>query len=231
MEKHCLAMTAEPIPTPDARVVAEAISDRSAAGIAGALHRMISSARLVPGSRLPTVRELAAELGTSPATVAEAWRPPTAAGALVARDRAPTRYDRLASPEPESLTLDLSTGVPDPSLLPDLGPALARVAHRAATTSYLDDPVLPELHALLRSDWPYPVEAITVVDGALDGLDRVTRRLVRLGDHVAVENPGFPPVLDMLERLGAVPVPVALDARGARPDSLAEALEASPVAF
>jgi DNA-binding transcriptional MocR family regulator len=234
-------MTAEPIAPPDARQVADAILDRSAAGIAGALHRMISTGRLVAGSRLPTVRELAAELGTSPATVAEAWRALAAAGAIVARgragtfvnprDRAPTRYDQLAAPEPESLALDLSTGVPDPSLLPDLGPALARVAHRAATTSYLDDPVLPELHALLRTNWPYPVEAITVVDGALDGLDRVTRRWVRLGDHVAVENPGFPPVLDMLERLGAVPVPVALDSRGARPDSLAEALESAPVAF
>ena len=54
--------------------------------------------------------------------------------------------------------------MPDPALLPDLGPALARVAHRAATTSYLDEPVLPELAELLRADWPYPAEAITVVD-------------------------------------------------------------------
>src|SRR5689334_17044471 len=109
-------MTAEPIAPPDARQVADAILDRSAAGIAGALHRMISTGRLVAGSRLPTVRELAAELGTSPATVAEAWRALAAAGAIVARgragtfvsprDRAPTRYDQLAAPEPESLALD-----------------------------------------------------------------------------------------------------------------------------
>ena len=62
--------------------------------------------------------------------------------------------------------------------------------------------MLPELAELLRADWPYPAEAITVVDGALDGIDRVARQLVRLGDHVAVENPSFPPFLDMLERLG-----------------------------
>jgi DNA-binding transcriptional MocR family regulator len=108
---------------------------------------------------------------------------------------------------------------------------LARVAGRAATTSYLDEPVLPELAALLRADWPYRVDEITVVDGALDAIDRVARLLVRHGDHVAVEDPGFPPVLDMMERLGAVVVPLALDERGARPDALATALAHEPVAL
>jgi DNA-binding transcriptional MocR family regulator len=235
------AMSSQPAVAVEIATVAAAITDRSAAGIAAGLSRLISSGRVEVGARLPTVRELAAELGTSPATVAEAWRALTATGAIVARGRAGTfvsprdqahnRYHRLAASAGAPLALDLSTGVPDPALLPDLGPALARVAHRAATTSYLDEPVLPELGALLRADWPYPVEAITVVDGALDGIDRVARQLVRLGDHVAVENPGFPPVLDMLERLGAVVVPVSLDARGARPDSLAEVLEARPVAL
>jgi DNA-binding transcriptional MocR family regulator len=228
-------------PAVAASAVAAAITDRSAAGIAGGLSRLISSGRIGAGDRLPTVRDLAAELGTSPATVAEAWRALTATGRIVARgragtfvstrDRAPTRYDRLAASIGAPLTLDLSTGVPDPVLLPDLRPALARVASRAATSSYLDEPVLPELAALLRADWPYPVEALTVVDGALDGIDRVARLLVRHGDHVAVENPSFPPVLDMLERLGAVVVPVSMDERGPRPDALAAALEDEPVAF
>ena len=232
-------MTAEPVAAQSTGMVADAITDRSAAGIAAGLNRLITSGRLTAGVRLPTVRSLAAELGTSPATVAEAWRALTAAGVIVARgragtfvsprQRAPARYDRLAAAVP--LELDLSTGVPDPTLLPDLGPALARVAHRAATSSYLDDPVLPELHALLRADWPFAAEAITVVDGALDGIDRVLRQLLRLGDHVAVENPGFPPVLDMLDRIGAIAVPVELDASGARADSLAAALELAPVAF
>ena len=234
-------MSSQPTVAVEVGAVAAAITDRSAAGIAGGLNRLISSGRIASGHRLPTVRELAAELGTSPATVAEAWRALTATGAIVARGRAgtfvsprerpPTRYDRLAASVGAPLTLDLSTGVPDPVLLPDLGPALTRVAHRAATTSYLDEPVLPEFGALLRADWPYPVEAITVVDGALDGIDRVARQLVRLGDHVAVENPGFPPLLDMLERLGAVVLPVDLDARGPRPDALATVLAAEPVVF
>jgi DNA-binding transcriptional MocR family regulator len=227
-------------PAVEVGTVVAAIPDRSAAGIARGLSRLISSGRLAAGERLPTVRELAAELGTSPATVAEAWRALAANGAIVARgragtfvnprDRAPTRYDRLAATLGGPPSLDLSTGVPDPALLPDLRPALARVAGRASTTSYLDEPVLPELAALLRADWPYPVESITVVDGALDAIDRVARLLVRHGDSVAVEDPGFPPVLDMMERLGAVVVPLAMDERGVRPDALARALADEPVA-
>jgi DNA-binding transcriptional MocR family regulator len=218
---------------------AAGIGDRSASGIAGALHRLINKGSIAPGDRLPTVRELASALGTSPATVAEAWRALAATGAIVARGRAGTfvtdrarwasRYNQMTSPSAGGT--ELSTGVPDPALLPDLGPALARVAHRAATTSYVDEPVLPELSAWLRSSWPYAVPALTVVDGALDAIDRVLRLTVRLGDHVAVEHPTFPPFLDMLETLGAVVVPVDVDADGPRPASLAAALRQEPVAF
>lgn len=219
--------------------LADAIADRSASGIAAALHRLINRGSLAPGDRLPTVRSLAAELGTSPATVAEAWRGLAAAGAIVARGRAGTfvsdqarwasRFARMTSAS--AAGTELSTGVPDASLLPDLGPALTRVAHRAAATSYVDEPVLPDLAAWLRASWPYDVPALTVVDGALDGVDRVLRSVVRLGDHVAVEHPAFPPFLDMLEALGAVVVPVDLDAAGPRPGSLSDALAHDPVAF
>ncbi|MDT4894830.1 MAG: hypothetical protein QOE97_3865 [Pseudonocardiales bacterium] len=217
-----------------------AIGDRSATGIAAALNRLISTGRLVPGDRLPTVRVLAAALGTSPATVAEAWRALNAAGAIVPRGRAGTfvsvpansarRYHQMAAAGPEALALDLSTGVPDPDLLPELAPAAMHVASRAVTTNYIDAPVLPELEERLLATWPYPVPALTVVDGALDAIDRLLRQVVRLGDHVVVEQPCFPPFLDMLERLGAVVVPVDVDRSGLSPSGLADALCAEPVA-
>ena len=62
---------------------------------------------------------------------------------------------------------------------------------------------------------------ITVVDGALDAIARTLEQLVRFGDRVVVENPGFPPFLDLLDVLGAVAVPVALDEQGMLPDALA----------
>ena len=40
--------------------------------------------------------------------------------------------------------------------------------------TYVDSPVLPELHELLMRRWPFEPEAITVVDGAMDALDRIT---------------------------------------------------------
>ncbi|MFI7585830.1 aminotransferase class I/II-fold pyridoxal phosphate-dependent enzyme [Spongisporangium articulatum] len=228
-----------------AAALAATIPDRSAAGIAATVNRLISTGRLGHGERLPTVRDLAAALGTSPATVAEAWRALKQAGAIVPRGRAgsfvdtPTRwmsrYREMPAAPRAQLTLDLSTGVPDPALLPDVGPALGRVSRRATTSNYLDPAVLPPLEARLRADWPYDVQALTVVDGALDGLERVLRLTVRLGDHVLVEHPAFPPLLDLLDGLGAVVVPVELDARGPRPSSLTERLAqlrpARPVAM
>ena len=47
----------------------------------------IGSGRLAPGDRLPPVRELAAELGLAPNTVAKAYRGLEAAGFLIGRGR------------------------------------------------------------------------------------------------------------------------------------------------
>ena len=127
--------------------------------------------------------------------------------------------------------LDLSTGTPDPRLLPELGPALARVSSQSLTSSYLDDAVLPELEDALRARWPFPPDSITVVDGAMDALDRVAQLVVDLGDRVVVEHPTFPPLLDLLEQLGADVIGVPLDSEGMVIEALAEALGRSPTAL
>ena len=53
---------------------------------------------------------------------------------------------------------------------------------------------------------------------------------MRFGDRVVVEHPGFPPFLDLLDVLGAVAVPVALDEQGMIPEALAVTLRSRPVA-
>jgi DNA-binding transcriptional MocR family regulator len=206
------------------------IDERSARGIAAAVGRLITSGHLAVGVRLPTVRELSRSLGVSPTTVSEAWQTLASVGALDARGRrgtfvrqptgpdSPIRYRMVsASPangRPGQFALDLATGTPHPDLLPDLGPAIAKVSRQSLTSSYLDTPVLPELDELLRASWPFPPEELTVVDGALDALDRVARVIIRLGDRVAVEHPTFPPLLDLLERLGADVIGIDVDAEG-----------------
>ena len=219
-----------------ARDLAGQIHDRSARGIAAAVGRMITSGALPVGHRLPTVRTLATALGVSPTTVSEAWQSLAAVGAIDARGRqgtfvrqptgprSPRRYRRVTE-GPGHFALDLSTGTPDPALLPDLGPVIARVSRQSLTSSYVDHPVLPPLDEHLRAHWPFPPEELTVVDGAMDALDRVASVVVRLGDRVVVEQPAFPPLLDLLDLLGAEVVGVPLDSEGMRADLLTAALQ------
>src|SRR5262245_11225299 len=220
---------------------------RSARRIAAVIGRMITAGELPVGSRLPTVRELSARLGVSPTTVSEAWRSLADVGAIEARGRngtfvrpptgpgAPRRYRRITE-GPGHFALDLSSGTPDPALLPELGPIVARVGKQSLTSSYLDHPVLPALEEELRRSWPFAPEAVTVVDGAMDALDRVAQVVLRLGDRVVVEHPSFPPLLDLLDQLGCAIVPVDVDddgpsvagLRGARGDGEVRALFLHP---
>ena len=216
------------------------IDDRSARGIAAGISRLITSGQLAPGDRLPTVRDLARRLGTSPTTVSEAWQTLARVGAIESRGRlgtyvldgerpvAPSRYRRVTE-GPGHFRLDLSTGTPDPELLPDLGPparpgSAARCGRRATSTT-------PCCRRSTRSSaptWPFPPEALTVVDGAMDALDRAAALVVRFGDRVLVENPGFPPLLDLLEQLGVEPIGLALDDEGIVPAALEAALALDP---
>jgi len=84
------------------------------------------------------------------------------------------------------------------------------------------------LHDLMRSTWPAPVESITVTNGALDAIDRVFATIARFGDRVVVENPTFPPFMDLLEQYGLEPVPVGIDEQGMIPREFAAALGAGP---
>ena len=223
-------------------LITAAVDDRSARGIAAAVSRLVTSGELPAGTRLPTVRDVARELGVSPTTVSEAWRNLTRAGAIRTRGRSGTfvavpvvprqrwRYSQLGGPGVAVPARDLSTGVPDHDLLPDLTGALKRIGDGRLTGSYLDAPVLPRLEELLRERWPFPPERLTVVDGALDALDRVIGAVVHYGDHVVVEDPAFPPLLDLLQTVGAAVVAVPVDDAGMRPDRLRDVLAGHPVA-
>src|SRR5215212_9670147 len=110
-------------------LIAGAVDDRSARGIAAAVSRLITAGSLPTGTRLPTVRDVARELGVSPTTVSEAWSSLNRAGAIQTRGRSgsfvasparPLRYLQLGGGPLTGVTNDLSTGVPDHDLLPNL---------------------------------------------------------------------------------------------------------------
>lgn len=231
-----------PVAPPDLRAVLDP-AHRSPRDIAGAVARLITAGDLAPGQRLPTVRDVAADLGVSPATVSGAWQALRRTGMIVSRGRAGSFVHEESrtswlSPRYQGLVgdlgdqpLDLSRGTPDPELLPSLEPALSRISLQAGTDVYQESPVLPALEEFLRHDWPTPTPRLTVTNGAMDAIARVLELELRLGDVVALESPGFPPLLDLVESLGAEAVPVGLDREGVRPDDLEWALRRRPRAL
>ena len=92
---------------------------------------------------------------------------------------------------------------------------------------YGEPQALPELlelaRAQLRADG-VPGEHVCVVSGAMDAIERVLQAHLRPGDRVAVENPGYAALYDLLRAQGLVLEPVGLDDRGMRPAELRAAL-------
>jgi DNA-binding transcriptional MocR family regulator len=122
---------------------------------------------------------------------------------------------------------ELSRGNPDPELLPDLAGALART--RLPTRLYGESPVLAELASRAREQLEADGvggEALCLLSGALDGIERVLQAHARPGDRVAVENPGYSALFDLLRARGLVLEPVTVDDRGMLPASLDAAMQA-----
>ncbi|MGH9246651.1 MAG: aminotransferase class I/II-fold pyridoxal phosphate-dependent enzyme [Acidimicrobiales bacterium] len=207
------------------------ISGRSAREIVASVEGSIRRGRLAPGARLPTVRALADDLDVSPATVAAAFRDLRVRGLVSGDGRRGTRVvptpplvGRPEAPVPAGVR-DLSVGHPDARLLPRLRP-LARLAG-AASRNYEaggdDAGLLAAARAQLAADH-IPTDHLAVVGGALDGVERVLAAHLRPADRVAVEDPGFSPVFDLLRALGLRSVPVDVDDHGPRPDALSRAI-------
>ena len=156
---------------PSSAELAAIIEGRTAEEIAMSIARHVRHAPLSADTPLPTVRSLATELGVSASTVSDAWRILRARGVIDTDRRRGTtvRLDRTAAGgrawhvpvEPGALAVDLSTGTPDPALLPDLGGALLQATDDHQVTSYLDRPVLPALEVELRRRWPFDPGRIT----------------------------------------------------------------------
>ncbi|MEE2704181.1 MAG: aminotransferase class I/II-fold pyridoxal phosphate-dependent enzyme [Myxococcota bacterium] len=203
------------------------ITGSTAVEIAASIEGRVRESRLEFGGRLPTVRGLAADLEVSPSTVAAAYRSLRERGLVTARGRGGTRIAERppvrsrASPTLPKGVLNLSHGNPDPELLPPLGPALRTLD--PPVRLYAEDMSLPELLEGAREHLfakRVPTARLAVVAGALDGIERVLNANLLRGDRVAVEDPAFSGVLDLLHAQGMVPVPVAIDDSGLLPEAL-----------
>ena len=195
---------------------------------------------LPAGTRLPTVRALSRELGTSPATVSSAYRTLGVRGLVHADGRRGTRVTprpalrphvaaarAAARPPAGGYARDLTAGLADPELLPALGPALARVARTPpAPVERAEgaDPRLLEFARAWFAEDHVAAGSVAVVSGAMDGLERILAAHLRVGDRVLIEDPAYPPIRDLLLALGLVAAPVPVDELGLVPGALESAL-------
>jgi DNA-binding transcriptional MocR family regulator len=194
---------------------------RGADSIAANVEEAISGGALAPGDPLPPIRELAGHLGVNANTVAAAYRLLRDRGAIETAGRRGTRVRHRPATTPRSLlgldvpegARDLSTGNPDPALLP-IG--LARVP-RPRPVLYGEPAVSPELAEFTRRAFSgdgVPPDHLAVTSGALDGIERALAAHLRPGDRVAVEDPGWANMLDLLAALGLSAEPVRVDDDG-----------------
>ncbi|MEU0272929.1 aminotransferase class I/II-fold pyridoxal phosphate-dependent enzyme [Streptomyces sp. NPDC006307] len=209
-----------------------AISGTTAKGIAASIERAVAGGGLGPGAALPPVRRLADDLGVSPGTVATAYKELRQRGIVVTRGRggtvvaqAPSVGSRRPPRVPEGVR-DLAGGYPDPAFLPELRPpspvSPVPGSHRGA-------PRLAALEELTRAWFArdgVPAEHVTFAHGALDCVARLLSTELKPGDSVAVEDPGFHHLLDLVPALGLRIVPVEVDDAGILPEALRAALRA-----
>ncbi|WP_069771453.1 aminotransferase class I/II-fold pyridoxal phosphate-dependent enzyme [Streptomyces sp. LUP30] len=215
------------------------IQGRRAAEISASVEAAVGAGELPPGQLLPPMRELATELGVNPNTVAAAYRILRERGVIETDGRrgsrvrakpATTGREFIRVDAPEGVR-DASAGNPDTVLLPPLAPAFAWAAAQGdrEPVLYGHAPVEPELAALARADLDadgVPAGPVAVASGSLDAIERVLAAHLRPGDVVAVEDPGWGSLLDLVPALGLRTVPVGLDDEGPLPQDVRRALEA-----
>ncbi|MBP8538944.1 aminotransferase class I/II-fold pyridoxal phosphate-dependent enzyme, partial [Streptomyces sp. MK37H] len=208
------------------------ITGASAKGIAASVEQGVVEGALAPGTALPPVRRLAERLGVSPGTVATAYKELRRRGIVVTQGRGgtvvaptPAVASRRPPPVPDGVR-DLAGGHPDPAFLPALLPT-ARLS--PGVRSHRAQPRLAGLEELTRAWYErdgVPAEHLSFAHGALDCVARLLSVELRPGDAVAMEDPGYHHLLDLVPALGLRSVPVAVDDEGIRPDALRAALRA-----
>jgi DNA-binding transcriptional MocR family regulator len=213
------------------------IEGRRAAEIAASVERAVGAGALEPGQLLPPMRELATELGVNPNTVAAAYRTLRERGVIETAGRRGSRvrskpattgreYIRVEVPEG---VRNVANGNPDPALLPPLAPAFAAAAARAdrEPVLYGDATVDPDLARLAREALDtdgVPDGPLALACGSLDVIERVLAAHLKPGDTVAVEDPGWGSLLDLVPALGLRIAPVGVDDEGPLADDVCRAL-------
>jgi GntR family transcriptional regulator/MocR family aminotransferase len=223
---------------------------RDAPGTLGAqiedqLRRAIRDGALRPGTRVPSTRDLARQVGVSRRVAVDAYAQLAAEGWLVLRQGARPRVsdaaggrggdgraESVGAAAPQAVRYDFRPSVPDVSRFPRqawlraVRQALAEMSD--ADLGYGDprgaDPLREALaeHLGRTRGVVAGAERIVVTCGFQQGLDLVCRVLAAGGARrMAFEDPSFSEQREIAARAGLEPVGVAVDDEGLRIDVLA----------
>lgn len=212
--------------------------DHSSRGIASRMTELIKGGTLVAGTRLPTVREVAARLGVSVGSVAAAWTSlkddqlistNRRGGSVVLGAGNIRQVDRR--PPAEWYAVDLAQGSPDPALQPKLDKALLAGLRNARLHDPQREFISDNLQRAAAVDWPFVPQAWSASGGGTEGAVLAFQAATTPGGFVAVEEPTSPRILDALRSIGAVPVGVPCDEQGPTVDGLRAAIERNVSAF
>ncbi|MEV1115178.1 PLP-dependent aminotransferase family protein [Actinosynnema sp. NPDC049800] len=203
------------------------------------LRRAVRDGRLAPGTRLPSSRDLAAQLGVARGTVTSAYAQLIGEGYLTARRGSGTTVtatvtwpDAAADTEPAPrFRYDLKPGVPALSAFPrDEWSQAQKTALADLSTDDLGYPDPAGFGPLRRelADYLGRVRAVAarpsevvVTNGAAEGISLLGRVLHAAGHRsVAVEDPSHFGASEMLASHGLAIRPIPVDSDGLRVDVL-----------
>ena len=226
------------------------LAGAGASEIASGVETAVTAGLVSPGEALPPVRELAERLGVNPNTVAAAYRALRDRGTVETRGRAGTRVRERPGTSvrqrsyalPEGVR-DLTSGEPDPALLPQLAPPkhidVSHYRYAGSAESVLEEQLRLRLarhfdaspasaadEASTEAAELIAEAKLVPVFGSLDGIDRLLATNTRPGDKVAIEDPGWGNLLDLVASRGLTAQPMRVDDEGPDPVDLRAALAA-----
>jgi GntR family transcriptional regulator / MocR family aminotransferase len=213
----------------------------------------IASGVLNPGDRIPSARALTKELGLARGTIDTAYSLLAAEGYIEARGQAGTIVSPnlkprmpIANPPPPRSSIAAPSFRPD-SILPfQMGlPALdvfprkiwARLSARAVRAMQPSDMVHPAIYGLpaLRAQIAAYLQVsrgincspsqVFLTSGYRDTIALIIYVLLKAGDRVWIEDPGYPPTRELLSYMNMTGVPVPVDREGM---VVADGIKAAP---
>jgi len=210
-----------------ARALASRLSDwRTAApayrSLADRIRLLILDGVILPGTRLPAERELAAELAVSRTTIAAAYaalredgsiQSVRGSGSIARQSNRP-----VAIPDLADGPLDLSKAAMPayPGLAAAMRAAIERVPAMLGDFGF--DPLgRDELREAIAERYTSrglatTPDQIMVTVGAQHAITLIARTVLRRGDRVLIENPTYPHAMDSIVAAGGRLVPVPVDA-------------------